>query len=1256
MELLLKNMDLWEHIEGDPPDVLPSTWASREVKAKALIGLHVEDDQLIHIRRKTTAKEMWTALREYHQKSTLSTKVRLLRRLCRTTMPEGGDMQSHINVMDGVMDELTTLGEPIKEQLAVAFYLSSLPESYGPLITALESRPEEDLTNTIVKSKLIEEYNRRKEIAGSSEYSGENALKVNGDKHSNFSNTKGVCNFCKKVGHFKAECRKFASWKKNKEAKTGNQANAAKHNVLTDDDDEQVCLMVLKQDFSSEIQFCVDSGASAHMCCDEKCFTRIVDSSKSSVTLADGRSVPIRGVGTVRFKTKSRVIHLEDVLFVPDLNCNLISVSKLTKKGCKVIFEEQQCHVYLNGQRLLSVKSVNDVYKAIPQHQAYKSAYNETKCVHEWHRVLGHRNLADVRRMAQLADNVCISDCEHSDVCEFCLQSKSTRDPFPKKATKKTKDMLDLVHTDLCGPFQVATPRGNRYMLTIIDDHTRYSHVYLIAHKSDTASRMIEFVQLMKTQYGKVLKAVRSDRGGEYMDNDLRKYFRENGMVTQLTVPKTPQQNGVAERKNRTLVEMTRCMLASSGLHKQYWGEAISTANHILNRLPRKEMPTTPYEQWHGRKPNFTYLQEFGTLVYAHIPKDQRKKLDNTSEKLVFVGYELGSKGYRLLDVKTHKIKINRDVKQFPANNDGHTIVTQFDSPSQPVEEDELEGIQPEGEQQAIRSEGEDAVQLPQTLRRSSRSNKGIPPVRFIDEMNARNVEETNKDPVSYEEAINGPDSTQWKRAMDEEMESLRIMGTWEMAKLPPESNVIGSKWVFKTKTDQDGNIIKYKARLVAQGFSQKYGRDYDEVFAPVANPTTLKILLAVAARRNMDVRHFDIQTAYLNGDLSHDVYMRQPKGYFTGNKDEVCKLVKNLYGLKQGAKEWNRKFDEVMKRNGYSQSDNDACLYTKIDNGDIVYISNHVDDIVAAATTVALLEKFEKEMNNEFIIKNLGCLQYYLGIQFERDQEGVFYMHQEKYIMSKLQQFNMTEARDSSTPIGMGYKSENGQEIFESTEVYRSAIGSLLYLSTNTRPDIAVATSILARKVSSPTDCDWLEVKRVFRYLKSTKDLKLKLGNGMNDGDLICYVDSDHAGDEKDRRSTSGYCFIFNGALIGWASRKQSTVSLSTTQSEFVAFAEAAREIIWIEMLLQDFGQTVKRPIRVYEDNQGCIAQLQDAKGNQRIKHVDVRYKYSRELIASKQLEAIYCETSKMIADMLTKPLNGPRLAKFAKDVGLTN
>lgn len=294
--------------------------------------------------------------------------------------------------------------------------------------------------------------------------------------------------------------------------------------------------------------------------------------------------------------------------------------------------------------------------------------------------------------------------------------------------------------------------------------------------------------------------------------------------------------------------------------------------------------------------------------------------------------------------------------------------------------------------------------------------------------------------------------------------------------------------------------------------------------------------------------------------------------------------------------------------------------------------------------------------MNNNFTIKNLGNLQFYLGIQFNRDEDnGIFYLNQEKYILSKLREFNLEDAKDSSVPINVGYLSQTmNEEPFESHEVYRSAIGSLLYLSTNMRPDIAIATSILARRVSDPKRCDWNEVKRVFRYLKATKSLKLKMGNEEDDISFKCYVDADWAGDHIDRKSSSGYCFIFNGALISWVSRKQSSVSLSSTEAEFIAFSEAVRDLIWIERILNELYETIETPIKIFEDNQGCIKLLNNQVCHQRVKHIDIKYKFVHGYMTSSKIAAIYCPTDNMIADMLTKPLDGPKLSKHTRAIGL--
>lgn len=519
VELLLIKEDLWTVIVDTAPTAGTELtgWNRKDGKARAHIGLFIEDNQIIHVKSKTTAKLMWTALEEYHQKSTLSNKVRLLRRLCRMLLPEGGNMHTHLNAMDECMDNLVTLGEPIVETFSVALYLSSLPESYGVLITALESRAEADLTKNMVKGKLMEEYRRRQEIENVSE-TGERALKVN-TEDKGFDSTKAHCFFCKRIGHVKADCRKFAAWKKKKDGQNKKQANVAQNEK--DDKNDFVCLMVSRTKVNSP-EWCVDSGASAHMCNDEAVFMNLVKSENDSVKMADGRYLPIKGNGMINFKTGSSKFRLNNVQLIPGLECNLLSVGKLTKSGCRVVFEGETCEISKDGRILLAVKVRNDVYKVTPQHQACNAtALIKSKCIHEWHKVLGHRNLSDIRKMSELAVDMHIAKCDHDDICETCIQCKQTRDAFPRESFTNTGNKLDLIHTDVCGPLQLPTPRGNRYILTLIDDHTRYSHIYLIKHKSDVREKMIEFVNMMKTQHGIVPKVIRSDRGGEYMDNEL---------------------------------------------------------------------------------------------------------------------------------------------------------------------------------------------------------------------------------------------------------------------------------------------------------------------------------------------------------------------------------------------------------------------------------------------------------------------------------------------------------------------------------------------------------------------------------------------------------------------------------------------------------------------------------------------------------------------------------------------------------------
>lgn len=822
---------------------------------------------------------------------------------------------------------------------------------------------------------------------------------------------------------------------------------------------------------------------------------------------------------------------------------------------------------------------------------------------------------------------------------------------------------------------EVPTPGGNRYIMTVIDDCSRFCVVYLLQRKSQAAEKIQEYIDMVRTQFGKVPKVIRSDGGGEYTGESMKAVLRRNGVVQQLTAPYCPQQNGKAERKNRSLIEMTRCLLSEAGLDQKYWGEAVCTANYILNRVPASATGRTPCELWHGDKPNYSHMKVFGSPAFVHVPKERRKKLDQKSVRMIFVGYAEGRKAYRFLNPDTNTVVISRDarfVEELVGNETIREVLRRKDvkiDPAVVVNVDEADSVHSEEdreEEYRFSASDEEFLSVEQgseesefegfpedeIRRRSHRRNKGKPPTRLIEEINAVSTQE-EFEPASYQEAVNCPQKKIWLKAMHEELASHRELGSWSLVELPPQKKTIGSKWVYSIKRNEKGDVVRYKARLVAQGCGQKPGVDFEEVYAPVAKQATLRALLAVASQRKMHLKHLDVRTAYLHGDLAEEVFMRQPPGFAApGRERMVCRLHKSVYGLRQSARRWNSRFDDVLKKIGFKQSSADPCLYTSEIKGKKIYVLIYVDDVVVGCEDESLIDRVYAELKKYFDITSLGNLKYFLGLEVNR-VAGNYSVCLAGYIQRTAQKFGLGDCKSARTPMEENYaRGEIESPLLKDSSVYRSLVGSLLYIAVHARPDIAHATSVLGRKVNQPSEADWVAAKRVVRYLRGTLNKKLSFnGSSM---ELMGFADADWAGDCQSRKSTSGYVFKIGGAAISWRSAKQSSVSLSSMESEYISLCDAAQETIWLRRILEDIGVKQKGPTTIFEDNQACLAFVRSERTTKRSKHIETKEMFVQDLCRKGVIKLEYLCSEDMIADALTKSLGTVKVNKFAEKMGL--
>ena len=985
--------------------------------------------------------------------------------------------------------------------------------------------------------------------------------------------------------------------------------------------------------------------------------------------------------------------------------------------------------------------------------------------VHDWHRRLGHLGYSEVRQLlrGRLVTDMDCKGFETPTFCEPCALAKSKRIPFPHTATRRAKRVLELVHSDVCGPTQNLSLGGNQYFVTLIDDYSRNSFVRFIRHKSEVSDVLCALIRQLENQTDSQLKTIRTDRGGEYLNKAFAKFLRDKGVRHEQTCANSPQQNGVAERYNGVVAEKARAMLCESGLPPKFWAEAVATANYLRNISPTNANPRgkTPHQLWHRARPSVAHLRVFGSVAFSHLSPAERSssKFGPRAEKGILVGYSDESKGYRIWFPKRGRVLVRRDVQfdesavcssetcqelicQPPAIQEERPTQVQVEEentdqllqeidqqlqlplllpenqaelplpnhrpilPAVPVVDPVVPMVDPtipaapeiQPNQVAPRRDLPvvpivDPVNLPPALPIQLPPSPGTPVVRRLVEeapepdpvqeerrpetppplrrsarehkapnwfgdwyfAKAATTDVEEQDPNSWKAAMESDSAQDWKRAAEAEINSLAKFGVWQLVPKPPDRKIVGCRWVFRTKRGEHGQVIKHKARLVAKGFTQQYGTDYTDTFAPVVRWESVRAFLAVAVESSMIVHQLDVETAFLHGALQEEIYMSQPQGFVSDRfPDSVCLLKRSLYGLKQSPRCWNSALDLGLKECGFSPTIADPCIYTGLVRNSEVVLGVYVDDMLIASVNSEVIGSVKSLVASKFAIKDMGVVAYFLGVSVHQ-REQVIELKQPNYIDNLLHRFGMEGANPTKLPMSPDDTLEQCKDTDARTDkqLYQQIVGCLMYLATATRPDISFAVHKLGRYACDPGTVHLAAAKRVLAYLKGTRDLSLQFRR-TGSTKLVCYVDSDWAGCLDSSRSTSGLVCLLAGGPIAWTSRRQRLVTKSTAEAEFVALSEVVCEVEWLRQLLMELGREQSGPTTVFEDNAAALALVNNPTSHQRTKHIMVKLRFVADRVENGTLQVAHIPTEDQIADGLTKPLPLAGLRALIRGLGM--
>ena len=1025
--------------------------------------------------------------------------------------------------------------------------------------------------------------------------------------------------------------------------------------------------------------------------------------SQDSIIFGDGNQGKVKGLGKIAISNEHSI---SNVFLVESLGYNLLSVSQLCNMGYNCLFTNVDVSVFRRSDGSLAFKGVLDGKLYLVDFAKEEAGLDacliaKTSMGWLWHRRLAHVGMKNLHKLLKGEHVIGLTNVqfEKDRPCAACQAGKQVGGAHHSKNVMTTSRPLELLHMDLFGPVAYLSIGGSKYGLVIVDDFSRFTWVFFLQDKSETQGTLKRFLRRAQNEFELKVKKIRSDNGSEFKNLQVEEFLEEEGIKHEFSAPYTPQQNGVVERKNRTLIDMARTMLGEFKTPECFWSEAVNTACHAINRVYlHRLLKKTSYELLTGNKPNVSYFRVFGSKCYILVKKGRNSKFAPKAVEGFLLGYDSNTKAYRVFNKSSGLVEVSSDVVFDETNGSPREQVVDLDDvdeedvPTAAIRTMAIGEVRPQEQDERDQPSSSTMVHPP------TKDDEQVPQVEALDQGGAQDdqvMEEeaqpapptqvramiqrdhpvdqilgdiskgvttrsrlvnfcehysfvSSIEPFRVEEALLDPD---WVLAMQEELNNFKRNEVWTLVPRPKQ-NVVGTKWVFRNKQDEHGVVTRNKARLVAKGYAQVAGLDFEETFAPVARLESIRILLAYAAHHSFRLFQMDVKSAFLNGPIKEEVYVEQPPGFEDERyPDHVCKLSKALYGLKQAPRAWYECLRDFLIANAFKVGKADPTLFTKTCDGDLFVCQIYVDDIIFGSTNQKSCEEFSRVMTQKFEMSMMGELNYFLGFQVKQLKDGTF-ISQTKYTQDLLKRFGMKDAKPAKTPMGTdGHTDLNKGGKSVDQKAYRSMIGSLLYLCAS-RPDIMLSVCMCARFQSDPKECHLVAVKRILRYLVATPCFGIWYPKGST-FDLIGYSDSDYAGCKVDRKSTSGTCQFLGRSLVSWNSKKQTSVALSTAEAEYVAAGQCCAQLLWMRQTLRDFGYNLSK-VPLLCDNESAIRMAENPVEHSRTKHIDIRHHFLRDHQQKGDIEVFHVSTENQLADIFTKPLDEKTFCRLRSELNV--